>query len=161
MTLTNADLDAWERLAEAATPGPWRMQTAACDHPDADEHVAIKGGGRLVVPCVEEPADAALFAAARLAIPALVAEVRRLRGVATTIGARLRDMIPADLDRLPDGARFEDLREPAPRRLAYSFTKRGRQWISPELTTCSSERLRELWCDDDEDYHLAHLPESP
>lgn len=79
MTLTNADLDAWERLAEAATPGPWRMQTAACDHPDADEHVAIKGGGRLVVPCVEEPADAALIAAARLAIPALVAEVRRLR----------------------------------------------------------------------------------
>lgn len=64
--------------ADAATEGPWRLQTAACDHPDADNHSAIKGGGALVVACAED-ADATFIAAARTDIPALVSEVTRLR----------------------------------------------------------------------------------
>ena len=53
-----------KELLDAATDGPWRMQTAACDHDDADEHTAIKGGGHLVAACVEDINDAALMTAA-------------------------------------------------------------------------------------------------
>jgi hypothetical protein len=62
---TSLDTEAIRAEANAATPGPWRLQTAACDHPDADNHSAIKGDGALVVACVED-ANARFIASARL-----------------------------------------------------------------------------------------------
>ncbi|MFN7185996.1 MAG: hypothetical protein ACK5VE_06490 [Alphaproteobacteria bacterium] len=64
-----ADLDA---LAAAATPGPWEQ---------IDSRAYSSGTGLQVCLCNETDADAAFIAAARTAVPALVAEVRRLRGV--------------------------------------------------------------------------------
>ena len=67
------------RMAKA-TPGPWRMQTAACDHEDEDEnHTAIKGGGALVTECIPEESDAILIANAPTDIAALCDEVEYLR----------------------------------------------------------------------------------
>lgn len=62
-----ADLDA---LAAAATPGPWEQ---------IDSRAYSSGTGLQVCLCNETDADAAFIAAARTAVPALVAEVRRLR----------------------------------------------------------------------------------
>jgi hypothetical protein len=71
------DLDAIEALANAATPGPWEV--------DYDERV---GGadqilrGNLTICFMSSPRreyNAEFIAAARAAVPALVAEVRRLR----------------------------------------------------------------------------------
>lgn len=62
-----ADLDA---LAAAATPGPWEQ---------IDSRAYSSGTGLQVCLCNETDADAAFIAAARTAVPALVAEVRRLQ----------------------------------------------------------------------------------
>ena len=66
-----------KELLDAATPGPWRMQTAACDHGDADEHTAIKGGGALVVACVEDTNAALIAAAPDLAATVVALEAER------------------------------------------------------------------------------------
>lgn len=77
--VTNEELDHWERLAAAATPGPW-------DPAD----LPLFASGAVWLEALDEPPesgttegrarrDAAFVAAARTALPALVAEVRRLR----------------------------------------------------------------------------------
>lgn len=85
MTIDETELARLEALAQAATPGPW-APTAVCDDDDhwyacspehafAEDDPACDSGKR-------HPgalADAAFIAAARDAVPALVAEVRRLR----------------------------------------------------------------------------------
>ena len=77
--MTEQDLAAIEALANAATPGPWRHQTAAnADAPD--DYGAVKVGGTLLIDDAPD-ADCAFVCAARDAVPALVAEVRRLRGL--------------------------------------------------------------------------------
>ena len=63
------DLDAIEARAHAATPGPWRPAG-----PDGDA-VAQMGSARRI----RSLEDAAFIAAARTDVPALLAEVRRLR----------------------------------------------------------------------------------
>lgn len=78
MTMS-VDTKAIRARAEAATVGPWRVQTPACEHDD-DEHSAIKGGGALVTDCVANENDAAFIAHARADIPALCDEVEALRG---------------------------------------------------------------------------------
>ena len=80
MTMS-VDTKAIRARADGSTVGPWRVQTAACEHGD-DEHSAIKGGGALVTDCVENENDAAFIAHARADIPALCDEVERLRGEA-------------------------------------------------------------------------------
>jgi hypothetical protein len=94
-----------QRMIEDCTPGPWRVQVAACDHEDAAEHAAIKGGGFLVVTCVGEQ-DAEIIAAApdlayslvmaegeadELRAALIVSEERRK--IATNEARRLRDLI--------------------------------------------------------------------
>ena len=91
------DIDAIEARANAATPGPWRSTwgddgTAPPKHPDFGEETTIEAVGLegidgkvvgllwydgLHTACRED--DAAFIAAARTDVPALVAEVRRLR----------------------------------------------------------------------------------
>lgn len=92
-------------MIEDSTPGPWRLQVAACDHPDADTHAAIKGDGYLVVECVDDT-DAYIIAAApdlayslimaegeadELRAALIVSEERRKS--ATESAQRLRDLI--------------------------------------------------------------------
>lgn len=78
--MTDEQLAEWERLAAAATPGPWE----AIPTVDAD-FATIKTRGKLGWMQYHEydpgidATDAAFVAAAREAVPALVAEVRRLR----------------------------------------------------------------------------------
>lgn len=73
--MTPAELATIEALANAATPGPWRV-----DRGDvvADEPCVGVVGIAEVMGAREE-ADATFIAAARQAVPALVAEARRLR----------------------------------------------------------------------------------
>lgn len=93
--MTPADLDRWEALAAAATAGPWKA--------------GLNGGIALVVShdfgpgrlprqfradCGhfdQDRADAAFIAEARTAVPALVAEVRRLRTLVDVQGADLME----------------------------------------------------------------------
>lgn len=78
--MTDANLNEIETRLASATAGPWRTQIAACDHTDAEDHSAVKGGdGALVSGCIEWESDATFIAHAREDIPALIAEVRRLR----------------------------------------------------------------------------------
>lgn len=77
------DLDAIEARAKAATPGPWRVNPRVeADPGETDGH------GWLAGPPAAIEYEAALFnrdadfiAAAREDVPALIAEVRRLRSV--------------------------------------------------------------------------------
>ncbi len=85
--MRDIDLDALERLAEAATEGPWRQYGWLVEGPeDHDYDVAdcLLGGidheqGEGEAEEVAAKADAAFIAASRTAVPALIAEVRRLR----------------------------------------------------------------------------------
>ncbi|HSN19768.1 MAG TPA: hypothetical protein VLS49_03775 [Usitatibacter sp.] len=87
------NLDAIEARANAATPGPWRIERDELDESFSDEeqeqafprsigpiatwdHVLLGVKGEEVR---QIEADAAFVAAAREDVPALVAEVRRLR----------------------------------------------------------------------------------
>ena len=76
--MTDADLENLEALAAAATPGPWEA-TGPVEDP-VDSIVDSDSG---LVASTEESArpgeDTAFIAAARDAVPALIAEVRRLR----------------------------------------------------------------------------------
>jgi hypothetical protein len=91
--MTDDRLAELERLCAAATPGPWEV--------DADRRLAL---GVASVRCVhgtrptvahvdahlrEMDEAAAFVAAARTAVPELIAEVRRLRAEAADLKARL------------------------------------------------------------------------
>ena len=79
--MTQAELDALKALAEAATPGPWL--------PCTDTHEGVLWEAWGCTPTVTArtelqadmaaQADAAFIAAARAAVPALIAEVERLQ----------------------------------------------------------------------------------
>lgn len=73
---TDAQLDAWERLAREATPGPWRWVER--DGTSGGYVHLVDDGGFLYGSCI--PENGRFVAAAKEAVPALVAEVRRLRG---------------------------------------------------------------------------------
>ncbi len=70
-------LNEWKRLAEAATPGPWQAKNYGSDGVDAWLHLSP------TVAIGSDHAhwltDATFIAAARVAVPALLAEVERLR----------------------------------------------------------------------------------
>jgi ribosomal protein L17 len=73
--ITPADLDAWDALAKAATPGPWHTEPAATR---PDKAYVLAGNDDYI----EEPfrlADAAWIAAARTALPRLIAALREER----------------------------------------------------------------------------------
>lgn len=72
--MTEIDLDALEALAEAATPGPWEA---------VGFYVRLGDGFAVALANSRQehsPSDAAFIAAARTAVPALVARVRELEG---------------------------------------------------------------------------------
>jgi hypothetical protein len=78
-------LGEWQALSDNATPGPWTLRP---DHDDADhDHVESSQGSIAQVEILdgievsegEDVPDAAFIAAARTAVPALIAEVLRLR----------------------------------------------------------------------------------
>ena len=75
---TALDLDAIEARANAATSGPWEVEAAAvvCDRYE-DERPGVCGPHDVDWPLLAE--DAEFIAHARTDVPALVAEVRRLR----------------------------------------------------------------------------------
>lgn len=87
------DLEAIKARTDAATAGPWRQ---------TDEHGVIDAGAfpAIVADCgfAENAADAAFIAHARADVPALVAEVERLR---------------VALEEIRDRARFEDWQQQA------------------------------------------------
>jgi hypothetical protein len=70
-------LNTWKQLASAATPGPWQVDSTAQGPAvivDADEYVCTTWEDSEF----DQEADAAFIAAAREAVPALIAEVERL-----------------------------------------------------------------------------------
>lgn len=74
------DLDAIEAVANAATPAPWEAYYTV----HGDPYVAQQGRPKFGVVVSTAPddygrADAEFIAASREAVPALIAEVRRLR----------------------------------------------------------------------------------
>jgi hypothetical protein len=86
--ITNADLSELDLLSRAAVPGPWEV-----DHTkiEVEPYFVIHTTGTICLESEEQPgdfeqdlrdmiaADFAFVAAARTAVPALVAEVRWLR----------------------------------------------------------------------------------
>lgn len=97
--MTPAELDALERLCEAATPARWRAGAVEKHHVFArhDEGLAGLGGERVLLRMNEHfphEADAAFIAAAREAVPALIAEVRHLRTVVESARARFEVWTP-------------------------------------------------------------------
>ena len=80
MTITEEQLAEWGRLASEATEGPWEVapEDGGCHRVRVP---TPETGGRLLGTLAEldDWRDADFIAAARGAVPALVAEVRRLR----------------------------------------------------------------------------------
>lgn len=81
--LTPADLDTIEARADAATPGPWGDDYIVSSYSGSPiERPRIIANGRIVAHVMmsdSDVSDADFIAAARTDVPALVAEVRRLR----------------------------------------------------------------------------------
>lgn len=97
------DLDAIQDLADAATAGPWKVwpqPTVITSRSNAVHAIAAAGDlpGSLVRITVAGHADAAFVAAARELVPALVAEVRRLRAELATQAEHMGELV----DQLPD-----------------------------------------------------------
>lgn len=81
--IDEAKLAELERLASEATPGPWRQEKSLDNRIDVvhSDHVTTPVAYYAVQTFeIPRPPDAAFIAAARTAVPDLVAEVRRLRG---------------------------------------------------------------------------------
>jgi hypothetical protein len=77
--MTDDELTAIEARANAATPGPWKDNRAA----------GISGDGG--EPVIGLPCNVDFVINARTDIPALVAEVRRLRGILDGLLGPLKD----------------------------------------------------------------------
>ena len=96
---TPFDLDALEQLHAATTPGPWRqcrpcgVRRAGCDIVWAASNRELPLFGGDDVTCSTN-ADAAFIAAAHEAVPALIAEVRRLRRALERVRETLTSVEP-------------------------------------------------------------------
>lgn len=82
--MTKEELDELERLANAATPGPWvlvtsRVGPASPHHAPKVDHAVMSNGGPVVAFGLHsQSADPRFIAAAREAVPRLIARVREL-----------------------------------------------------------------------------------
>lgn len=103
--MTDEELNAIDARANAATPGKWKTGTG---YEQSKRGNYVCGHGRIVcaeqddTDCVLSDEDAAFIAAARADVPALVAEVRRLKALVreqelTGLGAVL---LVAEVERL-------------------------------------------------------------
>lgn len=87
--MTDAELQAIENRATAATPGPW--QATGLPYNGTDEPCILTAQGLYIAQTVYDmqsqteehavDADTMFIASARTDIPALIAEVRRLQGL--------------------------------------------------------------------------------
>jgi hypothetical protein len=79
--ISPAKLEEWKGLADRATPGPWVHLWVRADQQalftTPGNEIRLDGGGHFL------PYDATFIAAARTAVPALIAEVERLREALT------------------------------------------------------------------------------
>jgi hypothetical protein len=82
--MTDEELQAIEARANAATPGPWEV---FAEREVSTEHKALMGCTHDGDGVFYEREDAEFVAHARADIPALVAEVRRLRGALGRLGS--------------------------------------------------------------------------
>jgi hypothetical protein len=101
---SSVDLDALEALLAKVTGGPWRVNdepdnphagTLECDGPDG------RGPWILMENDCATPDDLRFIAAARNAMPALIAEVRRLRAEASPPSRKATEFPPPDLESIP------------------------------------------------------------
>lgn len=95
MTITPAQLEEWKRLAEAATPGEWTQRLA--NDGTGDRGIKAPSKRNVIAECFADmdydgeralsgcKANAAFIAASRTALPALIAEVERLRAEAARL----------------------------------------------------------------------------
>ena len=149
MTITDEELARLEALTRAATPGPWVT--------DADEPIAAETHAEV---CFEDDYgshtiatemscdDARFLMAARDAVPALVAEVRRLaadldlseRARATMLAAVAeRDALRAENERLRSELRYEAITE----RATLGAERDAARLTSEELTRANLAMARE------------------
>lgn len=85
--MTTEELERIERMWAAATPGPWRLDVSGWERGDSD--VIVSGSGAVLSAGASDgvggasatDADMRALAASWEHVAALVAEVRRLRGV--------------------------------------------------------------------------------
>ena len=81
--ITGAELDALQALADAATSGPWLYQdyfsNVYTDYTGITVHIAKCNSQQIDNGVSEADANAKFIADARVAVPRLIAEVRRLR----------------------------------------------------------------------------------
>lgn len=125
--MTQQELDALRQLADAATPGPWEVQYTLFDDedfaPDLDIDAHVHTTARVdacddgyICGTGAEPschADAAFIAAARAAVPALLAEVERLNGERSFLMAEIKKQ-DAEVERLrADNAQLQQQRHAA------------------------------------------------
>lgn len=104
--MTPEQLAAWKRLAEAATPGEWTQRLA--NDGTGDRGIKAPSKRNVIAECFADmdydgeralsgcKANAAFIAASRTALPALIAEVERLRAE-----AEWRDIATAPRDGTP------------------------------------------------------------
>ena len=85
--MTPADLDRLDELASKATPGPWGVYRITYEHQPGHLVIGSPDQRDLKHDIYPTGHDAAFIAASRTAIPALIAEVRRLRRGADGIKA--------------------------------------------------------------------------
>ena len=106
------DLDAIERRANAATPGPWLIISAGDDTEGViavpDPEYSDTGYYYICVTYLSTARNDVFIAAARTDVPALVAEVRRIRGDIERIGRERDQMIAANVELQQRLSRLED-----------------------------------------------------
>ena len=99
--MTADELDELEALANAATPGPWKLITsrvgpASPHHAPKVDHAVMSNGGPVVAFGIHsQRADPRFIAAAREAVPKLIARVRVLEDMLDQMEALL-DEPPCD-----------------------------------------------------------------
>lgn len=111
MKTVYVDLDEIEARASEALPGPWQRNGVRSIV--REDSIVITGGdgqayffapiGRTGADHAAAIRDAKFIAAARADVPALVAEVRRLRGLVANVAA-----LPEKIRALPDGKHMQD-----------------------------------------------------
>jgi hypothetical protein len=93
--ITGAELDNLQALADAATPGPWLYQdyfsNVYTDYTGITVHIAKCNSQQIDNGVSEADANAKFIAAARVAVPRLIAEVRRMRAEVKQLNAALED----------------------------------------------------------------------